>query len=478
MSYVEKAFYRYIKNIFTSGFRVLFSKKYLLYTIAFILISATSTVFYLIEKQLTSVDIGYILIEVELSVAFTYIVFGIFFSRYPLKFWLPPALIVAAGGAALLHYLPLLTNVDISPYIAGICYLTWILVSVFLTFTVSRNFWGNKVLGSIMFLGKQADEGTILFAGVVFILSIANAAMSGFLIYTSIIVKDYFLLLTGIFAFFAIILINIIIFVLGKRDDVFYTILAFFYIIGSFTLWKLTIYTVRGQAPSDNIGSLLVALFFIFYSVSSYGKKVKKIEEELSSTLTEEEALEKKKQKEKEEEEDKWKLLVIPRTLGPLGVLMTVMGLILGYHVTYLQILSEKDMFAGIFTESFSINYLVGLKDKFAVILLTLILFYFFLSYLWSDNFRNYASPKLYRFEFLPPFEELVERIDRIKSGEDSWKNYANMIIKEGIKFGVKSTAKKAFISPAQKVGGAIGGAVSKTKTGLTRLIRRKKKKE
>ncbi|MHA2357950.1 MAG: hypothetical protein ACXABK_04195, partial [Candidatus Heimdallarchaeaceae archaeon] len=105
MSYVEKAFYRYIRSIFTTGFKVLFSRKYIFYTIAFILITVTSTIFYLIEKQITSVDIGNILINIELSVAVTYIVFGIFFSRYPLKFWVPPAFVVAAGGSALIYYL-------------------------------------------------------------------------------------------------------------------------------------------------------------------------------------------------------------------------------------------------------------------------------------------------------------------------------------------------------------------------------------
>jgi len=488
MSYVEKAVYQYIKTIFTSGLKVLFSKKYIFYTIAFILISVTSTVFYLIEKGSTTMDVGYILIGVELAVAVTYILFGLFFSRYPLKYWVAPAFLVAAGGSVLIYYLPIILNFDISPYIAGICYLSWILVSVFLTFSLSRNFWGSKVLGSVMFLGKQADEGSILFSGVVFILSLVNAAMGGYLMFFGIDTLDSFLILTSCFAIVAIILVNIIIFVLGKRDDVFYTILAFFYIFSSFTLWKLTIYTIRGRPPSDNVGSILVALFFIFYTVSNYGKKIKKIEASaLDQTLiqeeeTEKDAKKKRKRKRKKkveivvEEEERWGMLNIPRAIGPLGVLMSIMGLILGYHVTYLQILSDKDIFAEIFTESFSINYLVGLKDKFAIILIPLMIVFFLLSYLWSINFRKYASPTLYRFEFLPPFEELVERIDRIKRGEDSWKDYANLIIKEGIKIGVKSTARKVFVSPTKKVAGAIGGAYSKTKSGIGRVFRRRKK--
>ncbi|MCG3223132.1 MAG: hypothetical protein H7647_01610, partial [Candidatus Heimdallarchaeota archaeon] len=179
------------------------------------------------------------------------------------------------------------------------------------------------------------------------------------------------------------------------------------------------------------------------------------------------------------EGEEKWALLNIPRSIGPLGILMTVMGLILSYHVTYLQFLSGDDIFSEFFLTK---NELVGIKDKFAVILLTCLLIFFLLNYLWSEDFRRYGSPTLYRFEFLPPYEELVERIDRVRKGEDSWKQYANMLIKQGVKAGAKSTAKKVFVDPSKKVAGAITGAYTASKKGVTKgfnkVFRRKDKKK
>ena len=109
MSYVEKAFYKYIKHILTSGLRVLFSKKYIFYTIAFILISITTTVFYLIRKYTTNLIpevVAEVLISIELSIAITYVIFGLFFTRYPFKYWVPPAFVVAAGGAVMFFFLP------------------------------------------------------------------------------------------------------------------------------------------------------------------------------------------------------------------------------------------------------------------------------------------------------------------------------------------------------------------------------------
>ena len=97
------------------------------------------------------------------------------------------------------------------------------------------------------------------------------------------------------------------------------------------------------------------------------------------------------------EEEERWFLLRIPRFISPLGVLMTIMGLILSYHVTYLQFLTEDDLFRTFFFTKYD---LAGLRDKFAIILLACLLVFLLLSYRWSENFRRYASPELYRFEF------------------------------------------------------------------------------
>ena len=489
MSYVEKAFYKYIKNIFTSGFKVLFSRRYIFYTLAFVLISLTSTIFYLIRK---SVEVGPpgslkviadILIAIELSVAITYVLFGLFFSKYQLKYWVPPAILSAVGGAVLIYFVPI-----ISPYIASICYFSWIIVSIFLTFSLSRNFWGNKVLGSIMFLGKPADEGTIIFSGIAFFFSLVNSVLAGYVIYDSVrrllippitaetITSFVFTLVAVLFALIAIILVNLMIFVWGKKDDVFYTILAFFYVFSSFTLWKFALYTFQNRAeaniiPYDNAGSIIIALFFIFYTVSSYGRKVKKIEKgEAKEIILSIDESTKNEDISETEAEEEWYLLKIPRSMGPLGVLITLMGLVLGYHVTILQFIATEDLFTQTF---FSLNDLVGLKDKIAIILLPFLMIFFLFSYKWSSRFRRYSSPKLYRFEFLPSFEELEERLDRIKRGEDSWKDYANMIIKEGIKIGVKSATKKVFITPTKKVAGAIGGAYSKTKEGVSRGFRK-----
>lgn len=495
MSYVEKAFYKYIKSIFTSGFKLLFSKRYIFYTVAFLLISVTTTVFYLLRKSVfgeSNVPLmiaGNVLIAIELSVAITYVLFGLFFSKYPWKYWVPPAFVTAAGGAALIYFVPV-----ISPYIAAICYFSWIVVSMFLTFSVSRNFWGSKVLGSIMFLGKQADEGTIIFSGIVFFFSLVNTVLAGYVIYDSIvrfiafdpitseaIISFVFVLVSVLFALIAILLVNLIIFVWGKRDDVFYTILAFFYVFSSFTLWKYAIYTFqsRGEVdivPYDNVGSIIMALFLIFYTVSSYGRKVRKVEKIKSQEVV---LLVDETSKDSDisitELEEEWKFLKVPKFLGPLGVLMSVMGLVLGYHVTILQFILEEDLFTSTF---FSVNDLAGLKDRIAIVLLPLLMLFFLLSYKWSSGFRKYSSPELYRFEFLPSFEELEDRLERIKSGEDSWKDYANMLVKEGIKFGAKSAARKIFVSPTKKVAGAIGGAFSKTKSGVSRVFRRKRKEK
>ncbi len=471
MSYVEKAFYKYIKDIFTSGLTTLFSKKYFAYTVSFILMTVSSTVFYYLKNNQDSATlsmISEILLYMELSLAVTYIIFGIFFAKYSLKYWMGPAFVVGAGGTALLYFFEEISGgYELAPYVAAFCYLAWIVVSMFLTFSLSRNFWGNKVLGSIMFLGKKADEGSILFSGVVFLLSLVNGAMSIYLTYKALTDSTLNRLLLGsaLFSLLAVIAVNIIVFSLGYKDDVFYTILAFYYVFSSATLWKIVYYTYQGNPPRDNIGSMVVTLFFVLYTVSGYGKKVKGIKENrvgiIEAEMQEYTTNKKEKKQEEEEEESNWFLLGIPKNLGPLGVLMVVMGLVMGYHVTQIQFLSRDDIFSQLFLSS---DVLVGIRDKFGVIFISFLMLFFMTSYKWSNEFRIYASPELYRFEFLPPFEELMDKFEKIRTGEESWKSYAKTFLLQGVKIGAKSAAKKTIINPSKKVAGW-------TKSGFKKLF-------
>ncbi|MHA1303423.1 MAG: hypothetical protein ACTSQE_03600 [Candidatus Heimdallarchaeaceae archaeon] len=567
MSYVEKALYNYIKGIFLDGFKVLFSRKYIVYTFVFLASLIGTTGLYIAQAVMTSpsqtlLSISTLFLKIELALALTYFVFGLFFSRYPVYFWIVPALLFAGGMTVVLYFLPdtLGLMADPSPYFAIFFYLAWIMLSVFLSYSLSRNFFGNKYLGSALFLGKRKNEGGILFSGIVFLVALVNLCLSSYLVYLAIPTlqtpnKQIFLLIAAICSIISTIIVFLIIYKLGKYDDVFYTILAFYYVFTSYILWKLTYYYIKSTEISqitisnvDVIVSVFGGLFWAMYSMSSYGRKLKSIKKldlelEIAEKITKKEEIEeqeelerikamkvpkfefsdddswikkrrlmkeaKKAEKEKlkalkefnkkrekrkklaqvrlekakkETEEriakskEKWFLFRIPDLLGPNGVLLTIMGMILGYHVTNLQFLSQEDIFASI--GYFSSDRLFGIRDKFAIIFVTFIIILFLYSYERSEKFRKYTSPDLYRLEVLPSFDELMSTFDKLRSGEISWQTYARDLVLKGAKAAVGAAADKVIVAPSKALSGTVADAYKGVKSLFQKETKKKRKKK
>ncbi|UJG41974.1 MAG: hypothetical protein K9W45_05785 [Candidatus Heimdallarchaeum aukensis] len=555
MSYVEKALYQYIKGIFVDGFKVLFSKKYVVYTSIFLASIISTTVLYILQAfQInTAVDLGNLaslFLKIELALALTYFLSGLILARCPIYFWIIPVVILTGGLVVVFYFLPDILNIipDLSPYFAVIFYLSWIVLSVFLSFSLSRNFFGNKYLGSALFLGKKKNEGGILFSGIVFVVALVNLALSVYLLRLSIMSlftpnKQFFLLVASVASIISTTIIFAIIFKLGTYDDVFYTIIAFYYVFTSYILWKLAYYYFTssdiGEITVSNVDviiSVFTSLFWAIYSMSSYGRKIiqiKALDEELEKTekIIKQETLEEQKEFEriksmkipqikitdddswlekrkkiqqmkkaekeklkalkkfnkkrekrkklaqvrleeakKETEEriakskEKWFIFRIPDLLGPDGVLLTIMGMILGYHVTNIQFLSQEDLFSSIYY--LSSDRLFGLRDKFAIVSIMVIIVIFLISYETSEKFRKYASPELYRLEILPSFDELMELIEKVRTGEVSWQSIAKDIILSGAKAAVGAAATKAFITPSKTIARKFKKLISRDEEG------------
>ncbi len=560
MSYVEKALYQYIKEIFVGGFKVLFNKKYIAYTIIFLASITSTTTLYVYQAVIGTpsqqiLTISSLFLRIELALALAFFIFGLISSRYPTYMWAIPAVILAAGITIILYYLPLKgLLMDFSPYIALFFYLAWIMLSILLYYSLTRNFFGSKVLGSALFMGKKKDEGGILFGGIVFIITLVNTGLAAYLIYLSVPTfftpnKQIFLFSAAIASLLASLIIMLIVLKLGKYDDVFYTIISFFYIFTSYILWKLVYYYATNPIDqpititnTDVIVSVIGGLFWAIYSVSSYGRKIKNIhqlDEEIRRVekILEKESAEyqkeferikaikipeahinpddswlkkrkkqrevKKKEREKERElkkfkkkkkvreksykakleearketeerirksKEKWFLFRIPEILGPDGVLLTIMGMILGYHVTNIQFLSKEDIFTSV--GNFSSARLFGIRDKFAVIFITITILLFLFAYETSEKFRTYSSPNLYRLEILPSFEELMKELDKIRAGEATWQDYAKALALKAAKGVIGGAATKVFVRPTK----AASDAVTSAYKGLKNKFKNRKK--
>lgn len=455
MSYIEKAIYHYLKSILSTGFKVLLSRKHLIYGVSFLFLSLSSSFCFVFSKWFPNsfpFDSLYsILMYCELTVALNYIVYGVFISHYQRKYWEVPLLFSSVIGFCVFYFFPVF-----SAYFAALCFFGWSFLAVSLSFSFSRNFWGHRILGSILFFGKKSDEGTILFAPVVFLISLINLALMGYLVIHNFSSFEYlwqtvsnldfppFLGLTAIGSVcLTSICILFIIFKGGSKDDVFYTILAFFYVFSSFTIWRFTYHHIQGVFPIRSLWVLVAAFFFLLFTLSGFGRKIKEFDD---SSLPKASS----RQKDRLSQANQWFFLKLLNWIDTRGLLLCFLGVIMGLHISYLQFLDTSDLF----TQYLAISryHLILFRDDFLVLYTELLFLFFLLSFQKSDSFKQYASPPLYRLEILPSFEEFLEQLEKVDKGEQTWQGVVFYFFKAALKKKVKLPDKNTLLSSANKL--------------------------
>lgn len=456
MSYIEKAIYHYLKSILTTGIEVLFSKEYITYAFSFLFVSLSSSVSFFLSRWYKNnflfSSLYPLLIYGELTLALNYIIYGLFFSHYQRKYWGLPFIASLVSGFYVFYRFP-----NFSAYFIAICFFGWSLLAVSLSFSFSRNFWGHKILGSILFFGKKSDEGTILFAPLVFFISLINVALVGYtgihdfpsfeLLWQSIfnLYFPHFLSLITIgSACLAASLIPVIIFKWGSKDDVFYTILAFFYVFSSFAIWRFVYHSIQGIVPIRSLWGLFTAFFFLLFTLSGFGRKVKELDDPHATKTSP------SQYKEKPPQTNQWLFLKILNWIDSKGLILCFLGVIMGLHISYLQFMEPRGLFIQYL--GFTRYQLILFRDNFLVMYTEFLFLFLLLSYHYSSNFKNYASPNLYRVEILPSFEEFRKQLEKIDKGEQTWQGLIFYFFKEALKKKVKLPGKKTLLSSASKL--------------------------
>ena len=102
--------------------------------------------------------------------------------------------------------------------------------------------------------------------------------------------------------------------------------------------------------------------------------------------------------------------------IGGEGVVLIYLGLALGFHLFQLQVISgTASIYANLFGDlSFSEAY-HDITSIFAFLILAIVV----LTYVLQRG-RGYWEADIYRFDFLPPYDELKDYMEKVKSGEIS----------------------------------------------------------
>ena len=438
MSYVEKAFWDYLKSTLFGGVRILFSKRLVLFSIILFIISATTTGVVVLQSEVSDLftigdfNLVDIVFMIQISIAIGFIISGLFSKKLNLllRFILLLAIVIITLGVLLMDIMDI-TGILVQ-YFPLMAFLSWSFLVPLAAFGFSKGMFNNKITGSVLFLGKPKTDHKSIFSGlttlIAFLSLIWNIIMT-YIGFTSDPIRLSYLVLGIIGALVAILIILV---VQGwiYNDDVFNTTLGFFFVM---TLPNQIMIFLTSVSGSENIITSFDYIFVIFsllYSAQNISRRVKMKGVVVDPT---------KKEKVKE---DPFRIGRFIGFVGGEGVVLVYLGLALGFHLIQLQVMSGlanvyEDLFGGLkFSEAYH-----DITMVFMVIILLLVCAFYAL-----QRGSGYWEADIYRFDFLPPYEDLVDYMERIKKGEISKTDIALTVGKKAVEasgVGIFSAAKK-----------------------------------
>ncbi len=473
MSYVEKSVYRYLKNIVTSGFKALFTKKFLIYTIFFLVIIATTTITAIITKSPTptifgvpSADMINYLFYFELAFALSYILVGFALAKTPTFMHVLLVILFASG---ITTGFILLNNIVIALIICSVLYGLWMFITVVSSYSFSKNLLGSRVTGSILFMGKK-EGGNSLFSGILTPLIIACIGLNGYLLYQGIILTSWLYISTSAIGILMGGFLLLVIWRLARKDDVFYTILPFFYLMTNTRAIQLVIRLVKGDTNYVAWVSILISAFFLLNTISKYYRKVKKLDADFLPRETTEKTIDvttpdaTNQNETQEEVKEEFYISDVFKFISDRGVVMMILGFALAYHNMVLQIVFNTDNIEQILF--FDQVGVVQIGHSITMIFAALVVIFSVILYSSSSKFKSYTSPHIYRLNFLPPYEDVEKFVIDAKAGRINWKIFARdatvTLAKKGLSASTEIgvSVKEQSIDLAKK-----GMDVVKTKT-------------
>ena len=434
MSYVEKAFWDYLKSTLFGGIRILISRRLILFSLILFITSVITTGAVVFRDQALDIITDELLIlvfTIQLSIAIGFIFSGLFSKKLNLLFRFILLLVVFIIVFIVSSFNNLL--IDFFPLIA---LLTWAFLVPIATFSFSRGLFSNKITGSVLFLGKPKTDHNSIFSGLISLIAFVSLAWNIYMIYNGFNngnIRYSVLGVLGVVVAFLIILV-----VQGKifSDDVFNSILGFFFVVSLPNQIMIFLTSVGGSENIVTSFDYLLVLFSLVYTAQNVSRRIK-----MKGVV-----INPDKKGKIEIKEDPFRIGRFIGFVGGEGIVLIFLGLSLGFQVFQLQVMSNllpnalKDLISNLLYISFSEIY-HDLSMVFMVIILALIFIFYTI-----QQGKGYWAADIYRFDFLPPYEDLVDYMERIKRGEISKTDIAITVGKRAVEasgISVFSAAKK-----------------------------------
>ena len=437
MSYVEKAFWDYLKSTLFGGIRILFSRRLILFSLILFVTSVITTGAVVFQSQASDIiteEVLNFVFGVQISIAIGLIFSGLFSKKLnlPLRFFLLIAMVLIVQTI----YLIAQENVSLTPlsellsqYFPLVAFLSWAFLVPLASFAFSKGMFSNKITGSVLFLGKPKTDHKSIFSGVMTLVAFASLLWNIIMIYIGITDNHLSYLVLGIIG--ALVAFLIILVVQGWifNDDIFNTTLGFFFVM---TLPNQIMIFLTSVSGSENIVTSFNYLFVIFsllYSAQNISRRVK-----MKGVVVD--------KSKKPIREDPFRIGRFIGFVGGEGVVLIYLGLALGFHLIQLQIMSGlATVYEVLFGDLKFSEVYHDITMVFMVLILIIVCIFYKL-----QRGKGYWAADIYRFDFLPPYEDLVDYMERIKKGEISKTDIALTVGKKAVEasgVGIFSAAKK-----------------------------------
>ncbi|MHA1462659.1 MAG: hypothetical protein ACTSQ0_06295 [Candidatus Heimdallarchaeota archaeon] len=372
-----------------------------------------------------SADMINYLFYFELAFAISYILVGFALAKTPT--FLHILLVILFAGGITTGFI-FLNNIVVVLIICSVLYCLWIFITIISSYSFSKNLLGSRVTGSILFMGKK-EGGSALFSGLLTPLIIACIGLNGYLLYQGIDLASWLYISTSVVGILMGGLLLVVIWRLARKDDVYYTILPFFYLMTNTHAIQLVIRLVKGDTNYIAWVSLLISAFFLLNSISKYYRKVQKLDADFLPIETSEEIIDvttsdEEGQKETQEEmKEEFYISDVFKFISDRGVIMMILGFALAFHSMVLQIGFNKENINQILL--FKEVGVVQIGHSITMVFAAIVVIFSIILYSSSNKFKNYTSPQIYRLNFLPPYEDVEKFVVDAKAGRINWKMFA-----------------------------------------------------
>ena len=425
MSYVERALYDYVKKILTEGIEVLLSKRFIIFSILLVASGGLTIGLIVLQGQGANVDLNIIKLAfiIQISIALSFVIIGLVAKRLLstfLRIITTIIIFVIIGGIGLVA----LSNSSLSgitdlylEFIPLGCFLIWTLLMPIAGFGFARGLFYNKVIGSVLFLGKPKNDNNAIFAFIFGLLSLVGLGAGVYMLFRpELLVKSagIFTIITSAFVFLSC---------FGKifRNDTMNSTFALFYTsAGLPTIFMLAI---SSSSPIITTLSYVLLIFSLIYTAQGQAKRAHgqalKTEDEIR--------IEQAKEQFKEFQADPYGVVKIIRYFGPEGILFILLGTFLGYMALQVMVAFDVDqknanpsntLLNPLFTNLFG-NLTAGqIYQVITIFFIFLIILFVIVTYILTGSTRKYFKDELYRFNWLPSYDEAKAYMTKISTGE------------------------------------------------------------